>query len=79
MTTDPVIQRLQHLAVQRFGDIANGLKPDADFFEALGIDSLQALDLLSDLEDAFDIEVPDYELQGVRTLTDLAHIIGRRL
>ena len=38
------LSRLQELAGQRFGDKARSLDPGADFFEALGIDSLQALD-----------------------------------
>jgi len=73
------LSRLQQLAGQRFGEKASALAPEADFFEALGIDSLQALDLLTDLEDAFDVEVPDYELQGVHTFQGLAAVIEMRL
>jgi acyl carrier protein len=72
-----VIHRLRELAVARFGDRAAALTPTDDLFDALGIDSLQALDLLTDLEDAFDVEIPDYEIQGVTTLGGLAVVIGR--
>ena len=51
---------------------------DDDLFEVLGIDSLQALDLLTDLEEAFDVEIPDYELQGVNTLAGLAAVLEAR-
>jgi acyl carrier protein len=71
--------RLQQLAVARFGASAESLSASDDLFDVLGIDSLQALDLLSDLEDAFDVEIPDYEVQGVHTLEGLAKLIGRRL
>ena len=74
-----LMARLQQLAVARFGASAEGLKASDDLFDVLGIDSLQALDLLSDLEDAFDVEIPDYEVQGVHTLEGLAKLIGRRL
>lgn len=74
-----MVDRLRELAVARFGDQAATLQPDTDFFEALEIDSLQALDLLTDLEEAFDVEIPDYELQGVTSLQGLADVIGRRL
>lgn len=74
-----MINQLRDLAAKRFGGVANGLDPQADLFEALGIDSLQALDLLTDLEEAFGIEIPDYEIQGVNTLAGLAEVIGRRL
>ena len=77
--TDSTTQRLIELAAKRFQRDATTLRAEDDFFEALGIDSLQALDLLTDLEDAFDVEIPDYELQGMNTFQQLAEVIGRRL
>ena len=74
----PILARLTELAVKRFGPAAQDLTPTDDLFETLGIDSLQALDLLTDLEDAFDIEIPDYEIQGVNTLGGLAEVIQAR-
>ena len=50
-----------------------------DFFKSLGIDSLQALDLLTKLEQHFKIELPDYELQGVSDFRTLASRIQTRL
>ena len=72
-----VSPRLKQLAVERFGDRATTLGPDDDLFDSLGIDSLQALDLLTDIEEAFDVEIPDYEVSGVTTLGGLAEVIGR--
>jgi acyl carrier protein len=77
--SNATLTKLQELAIKRFGDKARNVSPDADFFDALGIDSLQSLDLLTDLEDAFDVEVPDYELQGVHTFQGLANVIEQRL
>lgn len=76
--SDDIAARLRSLTEARFGPKAASLGDQDDMFEGLGIDSLQALDLLSDLEDAFGIEVPDYELQGVNTLGGLAEVIRRR-
>jgi len=76
---DDLLPRLTALAGRRFGPRAATLGPDEDFFEALGIDSLQALDLLTELEDAFGVEVPDYELQGVNTFGGLAEVLRSRL
>lgn len=73
------LTRLRELATERFGPAAAELSGDADLFEALGIDSMQALDLLTDLENAFGVEIPDYELQGVHTLAGLAEVVERRL
>ena len=76
MTT---VERLIELAAARFKADATALDPAADVFEALGIDSVQVLELLSELELEFDIEIPDYELRDVKTFTELATVVDRRL
>jgi acyl carrier protein len=71
-------QRLINLAGKKFKVDPTGILPEQDFFDALGIDSVQALELLSELEIEFDVEVPDYELQGVKTFAALAEVIDSR-
>ncbi len=71
--------RLRALTRSRFGERAERLTDDADLFDVLGIDSMGALDLLTDLEEAFGVEIPDYELQGVSSLRGLAEVIANRL
>ena len=60
-------------------DLAASLDPDQDFFKALEIDSLKALDLLTRLETHFRVELPDYEMQGVTDFRTLAERIHARL
>ncbi len=72
------VQRLITLAGKKFNVDVSGLSPEQDFFSALGIDSVQALELLSELEIEFDVEVPDYELAEVKTFSALAEVIDTR-
>jgi acyl carrier protein len=71
--------RLMALAARRFRVAESALTADGDFFQSLGIDSIQALELLSELEMTFDVEIPDYELQGVTTFRGLSELIDARL
>ena len=72
------VQRLMELAGQRFNVSVDNLNTEDDFYEKLGIESVQALDLLSDLEMEFDVEIPDYALQGIKTFSALAAEIDKR-
>ena len=72
------VERLIVLAGKKFKADSSKLKPEHDFFDALGIDSVQALELLSEIELEFDVEIPDYELQGVKTFLALAQVIDDR-
>ena len=77
--TAPTLDKLIELASTRFARDLSAVAPDDDLFERLGINSFQALELLTDLEEAFAVEIPDYELQGVTTFRGLAEVIERRL
>ncbi|MGA8074706.1 MAG: acyl carrier protein, partial [Candidatus Acidiferrales bacterium] len=72
-------EQILALAAQHFSVPRAQLKPDDDFFKTLGINSLQALDLLTRVENHFHIELPDYELQGVTDFRTLAERIQARL
>jgi acyl carrier protein len=78
-TSDETINEILDLAAAHFKVAREKLAPDDDFFKTLGIDSLQALDLLTKLENHFHIELPDYELQGVSDFRTLASRIQARL
>ena len=74
-TTDEVL----NLAAVHFKVPREQLSPTDDIFEKLKIDSLQALELLTRLENHFHVELPDYELQGVSDFRTLAGRIQARL
>jgi acyl carrier protein len=78
-TLEQTTREVLELASAHFRVPLNSLAPGDDFFRKLGIDSLQALDLLSRLENHFGVELPDYEVQGVSDFQTLASRIQSRL
>ena len=78
MTDPSFLAQVLALAAARFPIPRAELAPDDDIFERLGIDSLQALELLSRLEERFGVEIPDFELRSVRNFHDLARLIEVR-
>jgi len=77
-TADQTLDEILNLASVHFKVSREKLNPDDDFFKALGIDSLQTLELLTRLEHHFHVELPDYELQGVTDFRTLAGKIQAR-
>ena len=78
-TTEQTLEEILNLAAAHFKVPRAELSPDDDFFKTLGINSLQALELLTRLEHHFGVELPDYELQGVSDFRTLAERIQARL
>lgn len=78
-TLDQTLAELLDLAANHCKVPREKLAPEADFFKTLAIDSFQALELLTRLEHHFQVELPDYEMQGVSDFRTLAARIQARL
>ena len=78
-TLEQTTEEILNLAAMHFKVPREKLSADDDFFKKLGIDSLQALEMLTRLESHFSIELPDYEMQGVTDFRTLASRIQSRL
>ncbi len=78
-TLEQTIEEVLSLAARHFHVPREKLSPHDDFFKTLGIGSLEALSLLTRIEEHFHIELPDYEMQGVSDFQTLAERIQARL
>jgi acyl carrier protein len=69
--------RICALVADQLGvDIAE-ITPEASILDDLGADSLDVVELVMSLEDAFDIEVPDEEVESMRTIGDIQQYVYR--
>ena len=50
---------------------------DSKLIDDLGADSLDLADLVMSLEDEFDMEVPDEDVEKIKTVGDLVHYIEK--
>ncbi len=48
---------------------------EANIMEDLGADSLDIVDLVMSLEEEFDVEVPDEEVENIKTVGDIVKFI----
>jgi len=78
-TIEQTTEEILDLAAAHFKVPRAGLQANDDFYKTLKIDSLQALELLTRLENHFGVELPDYEVQGVSDFHTLATRIQARL
>jgi len=53
--------------------------PEANVVDDLGADSLDVVELVMALEEAFDLEIPDEEAERIRTVKDIFEYLGKTL
>ena len=69
--------RICALVADHLGVDIGEVTPDASILDDLGADSLDVVELVMSLEDTFDIEVEDEDVEGMRTIGDLQqYVIG---
>ena len=61
--------------ISRIGSVGGGLKPDQDFYEA-GFTSVMALPLLMEMEEQFQVSIPDDRFIQARTARALHQVVA---
>jgi acyl carrier protein len=77
-TDDTVFEDMCAL-VRKFAPAEARLAPDTELSADLNIDSVAAMDLVMEIEDRFGIDIPVNQLSDLRTLGDLAGLVGSRV
>lgn len=72
---DSLEVRVRGIVAEQLGVDVAEVTPDANILDDLGADSLDVVELVMTLEEAFDIEVPDEELEGLRTIGDVERYV----
>jgi acyl carrier protein len=61
-------QKVKEIIVEQLGVDAGAVKKEANFVNDLGADSLDTVELVMALEEAFDMEIPDEEAEKIQTV-----------
>ncbi|MDR3049975.1 MAG: phosphopantetheine-binding protein [Elusimicrobiota bacterium] len=76
MTREEIIKTVNDSLMKEFELKPESMKPDANFFADLGLDSLDAVDMVVVLEQAFKVKIrKNYEVGKIMTLNDLYNYI----
>lgn len=77
MTKDDIILRVNSIMAAKAHIVIDDIKPE-DFYDELGADSMQCIEVLLELEDEFDIEISAHDTNGVATMQDVYDLIERK-
>lgn len=74
-----VDQKVTNIIKEQLGVEVKEVKPDANFTDDLGADSLDIVELVMAFEEEFDIEIPDEDAEKIVTVKDAIKYIGAQL
>lgn len=79
MSDQKIYDALKEVLVSRLRVEEDQIKPDADLFEDLGLDSIDMMTAVMAIEEQFGIEVSDDEVEGVRTLQQAVELLTQKV
>ena len=75
MSSEEVFEKVKSIIVEKLGVAETAVTMEASFIDDLGADSLDIVELIMALEEAFDIEIPDADAEKVATVGDVVDYI----
>ena len=70
-----VFEKVRDIIVDQLDAEEDQVTVDASITEDLGADSLDVVDLVMSIEENFDIEIPDEEVENIKTVGDIVKYI----
>lgn len=74
-----VLEKLIELLCEQLDIEADEVNENTDIVNDLGADSLDVVDLVMTLEDEFDIEIPDEDIETIHTVGELARYLEEHI
>lgn len=70
-----VFEKIRDLIADQFDKEADEITTEANIVDDLGADSLDVVDLISSVEDEFDVQIPEEEVENIKTVGDIVAFI----
>ena len=78
MYQEAILEKVRSIVAEQLSVESTEIKPDSNFQNDLGADSLDTVELVMALEEAFDIEMPDEAAEGIATVGDAVKYIEEK-
>jgi len=78
MSQEEILQKVCSIVSEQLSVESAEVKADSNFQNDLGADSLDTVELVMALEEAFDIEIPDEAAESITTVGDAVKFIEEK-
>lgn len=74
-----VFEKIKAILADQFDVDEDSITTETNIQEDLGADSLDVVDLMMSIEDEFEFEVADHELESIRTVGELVKFVEDKI
>ncbi len=70
-----VFEKVRDIIAEQFDVETDEVTAESNIVDDFGADSLDVVDLISSVEDEFDVQIPDEKVEGIKTVGDIVAFI----
>ncbi|MCL2856935.1 MAG: acyl carrier protein [Oscillospiraceae bacterium] len=70
-----ILDKVKKILVEQLDVEESAIAPESSIIDDLGADSLDIVDMVMSLEEEFDVEIPDEEIESMKTVGDIIKFI----
>lgn len=74
-----VLERVKNVVAKQLGVEASEVNVKASFTDDLGIDSLEIFEIVMSLEEEFEIEIPNEDIEDIKSVEDISKYIESKI
>ena len=74
-----VLERVKKVVAKQLGIEVDEVNINASFTDDLGIDSLEIFEIVMSLEEEFDIEIPNEDIEDIKCVEDISKYIEGKI
>ena len=74
-----VFEKIKSILAEQLQADPEEMTMDTNIAKDLGADSLDVVELLMSIEDEFDVEIPDEEIENIKTIGELTEYIQNNI
>lgn len=78
-TREEILEKVVQIVSDQMGVDKAEITPETSFVDDLNADSLDTVELVMELEDEFDMSIPDEEAEKIKTVGDAVSYVERQL
>ena len=79
MATEPVDRKVREIIAVQLGLGDEDVQPDSTFVDDLGADSLDVLELIMALEEEFEVDIPDEDVEEFEKVADVITYLQKKI
>jgi acyl carrier protein len=74
-----VLLKIKNIAAEQFNEDVNKIGPETDIISDMGSDSIEAVDFIIRIEEAFGIEIPDEDVPKLTKIDTLCRYVQNKI